>query len=194
MLSQKIILASSSPRRIEMFKGNGLNPVIIPPGVDEAIPPDIKPHNAVMFLALKKALYVENIAISKGYSSGEIIVAADTTVVCEGSFIGKPVDREDAFNILKTLCGKQHTVITGVAMLVPGTDKRLVFYGKSGVIFKSYTDEEIEAYVNTPEPYDKAGGYAVQGTWGKYIDCVEGDLNNVIGFPLDLFLLKLKSF
>ena len=177
-----------------MFKGNGFDPVIIPPDVDEAIPAGIKPHNAVMFLALKKALYAENIALAQGYTSGETVVAADTTVVCGGCMIGKPADKNDASFILKTLRGRPHTVLTGVAMLSPGTKKRRVFYDKSEVCFTQYTDNDIEVYINTSEPYDKAGGYAVQGAWGKYIGRVEGDLNNVIGFPLALFLKHLKDF
>jgi septum formation protein len=193
-MAQKIILASSSPRRIEMLRGNGTDPILIPPEVDETLPDGIRPRDAVMFLALKKALYAENIAIEKGYTNGEIIVAADTIVVCGDEMIGKPQDSKDAFEILKKLCGRVHTVFTGVAMIMPGATNRKAFYEKSDVYFKSYTDAEINAYVNTPEPYDKAGGYAVQGTWGKYISRIEGNLDNVIGLPLELVLKHLRDF
>ena len=177
-----------------MFKEYGACADMIAPDVDEAVPAGAKPHNAAMFLALKKALCAEKMAIAKGYESGAIIVAADTIVVCGGRIIGKPAARKEAFEILKELCGKAHTVVTGVAVIAAGTEKRMAFYEESTVFFKNYTDEEINEYADTPEPYDKAGGYAVQGAWGKYIDRVEGDTNNVIGFPMDLFLKKLQAF
>ena len=182
-MTNKIILASSSPRRIQMLREIGLDPVIIPPDVDESVPAEVKPHMAVMYLALKKALYVEKIAIEKEYSRDEILIAADTIVVYDNCIIGKPLDSEEAFCTLKKLCGEKHVVLTGVAILKPGTTYRKVFYESSDVFFKVYSDEIIRKYAETEEPYDKAGGYAVQGTWGKYIDRIEGDVDNVIGFP-----------
>ena len=178
-----MILASSSPRRIAMMKEKGVNPVIIPPEIDETIPDNTEPHIAVMFLALKKALCAEAAAIDTGYSGGEVIIAADTIVLHEGCIIGKPENPEEAFATLKRLCGKKHTVLTGVAILKAASAYRKVFYERSGVFFKTYSDDEIRTYAATQEPYDKAGGYAVQGTWGKYIDHIDGDVDNVIGFP-----------
>jgi len=166
-----------------MIREKGLDPIIIPPDVDETVPADIAPHIAVMFLALKKSLFVESIAIEKGYTEGETLIAADTIVVYRNDIIGKPSDFEDAYATLKKLCGEMHRVFTGVAVLRPGTGYRKVFYETSRVFFKAYTDEEIIQYVETKEPYDKAGGYAVQGTWGKYIDRIDGDVDNVIGLP-----------
>ena len=184
MESKKIILASSSPRRIEIIKSKGIEPVIIPPEVDETIPPNMKPHHAVLFLALKKALSVENIAIKKGYNDS-IVIAADTIVVYRDHILGKPQSPEEAYEMLKALKGNKHTVLTGVCILMPGTTTREVFYETTNVFFKEYADEEIMAYIKTPEPYDKAGGYGIQGTWGKHIDRIEGDYDNVVGFPWD---------
>ncbi|MCL1810151.1 MAG: Maf family protein [Clostridiales bacterium] len=183
MPTKQIILASSSPRRIQMMKERGFDPVIITPDVDETVPEGAKPHVAVMFLALKKALYVEGVALERGYANGETVIAADTTVVWGGCMIGKPENPKEAFDILKKLCGNPHLVLTGVAVLKTGSTDRKVFYETSKVFFKEYTDEEIIAYANTKEPYDKAGGYAIQGTWGKHVDRIEGDRDNIMGFP-----------
>jgi len=188
-----MILASTSPRRIQMLKENGFSPVIIPPEVDETIPEHTKPHIAVMFLALKKALCAEAIAIEKGYGGDEILIAADTIVVFKGRIIGKPADKKEAIDILQELRGEKHTVFTGVAVLKPGTGYRKVFYEASDVFFTDYSDEVVESYANSTEPFDKAGGYAVQGTWGKYIERVDGDVNNVIGLPLARLLKELPS-
>jgi len=176
-----------------MLKEQGINPIIIPPEVDETLPESIKPHNAVLFLALKKALYVESIATEKGYTNGEILIAADTIVVYGGRIIGKPKNPDDAFYILKKLCGTMHTVLTGAAILKPGTKYRKALYVSTDVFFKSYTDDEIKKYAATTEPYDKAGGYAIQGTWGKYVDHIEGDTDNVIGFPWGRIVKELES-
>ena len=194
MITNRIILASSSPRRIAMMKSKGFDPVIIPPLVDETLPPEIKPHIAVMFLALKKALYSESLAIKSGYTNGEILIAADTVVVYEGRVIGKPGDRDEAYEILKKLCGQKHTVITGVAVIIPGTVSRRVFCEKTDVYFKSYTDDDINRYIATPEPYDKAGAYAIQGEWGQYVDHINGEAANVMGFPWNRIESCLQNY
>ena len=131
-------------------------------------------------MALKKALDTEKKVPA---DAGDVIAAADTVVVFEGDIIGKPVNTDDARRILKALRGKEHFVYTGVALVRPGTARRRVFFERSSVFFKDYTDEELEAYISTDEPYDKAGGYAIQGTFGKYIDRFEGDMDNIIGLP-----------
>lgn len=181
MDKQQIILASSSPRRIEMMSENGITPIIIPANIDETIPRGAKMKDAVMYLALKKALFVEEKIIGLNYKN-PVIIAADT-VVYKNKIIGKPNDRKDAFNILWDLKGKTHYVTTGVCILQAKTPIRHCFCEVTKVFFKNYTEEELNAYLDTPEPYDKAGSYAIQGEFGKYVDHIEGDLNNVIGFP-----------
>ena len=203
MKESMIILASSSPRRIEMMQDNGITPVIIKPTCEENLPEGITGEDAVMFLSLKKALDVEEKVRSgaengdqkelmkKCLEEGAYIIAADT-IVYKDSIIGKPVDREDAYNILSDLNGKEHYVITGVSIVRSGRPERRTFAETTKVFFKKYTDEELNAYLDTDEPYDKAGAYAIQGLFGKYIDHIEGDLNNVIGFPWDRIVKEFE--
>ena len=166
-----------------MLKENGIDPVVIPPDVDESVPEGTVPHIAVMYLALKKALYVLDIAKDRGYTEKDILIGADTIVFYRNSIIGKPENSDETYRILKKLGGKRHQVLTGVAILTFPCGPKRVFYETSDVLFKTYSDEEIIKYAKTDEPYDKAGGYAVQGTWGKHIARITGDIDNVIGFP-----------
>lgn len=184
MESLKIILASSSPRRIEMLRKNCIEPTIIPPDVNEIIPEKMTMEQAVMYLAIKKALNVEKkwLKISTEFSVDQVIIAADT-VVYKNMIIGKPADYEEAVHILRLLRNTSHFVATGVAIIKPGTFIRKVFCETTEVFFHDYSDEEIIKYVNTDEPYDKAGGYAIQGGWGKHISHILGDYDNVVGFP-----------
>lgn len=173
-----IILASASPRRIEIMQKNGFHPLVIPADVDETLPFHMSSESASMFLALKKAASVAADAVENS-----IIIAADTMVVCGNSIIGKPKNEIDAFLILKRLRNTSHHVITGVCIIDTAKNRKTCFYEDTTVFFKDYSDEEILAYTATPEPYDKAGGYAIQGTFKKYIDHIEGDFDNVVGFP-----------
>lgn len=181
-----IILASSSPRRIEMMKSNGYEPEIIPAHVDETILIDMSCEAAAMAMALKKAAYIEdriNADDSSYYGDGAVIIAADTIVVFGQEIMGKPSSHEDAFRMLSKLRNNYHQVMTGVAIIDTTKKLKTCFCDTTSVYFKDYTDEELLQYINTDEPYDKAGGYAIQGTFGKYIDCFEGDYDNVVGFP-----------
>ena len=200
------VLASASPRRIEMLKNAGYDPVVQPASIIEHLPFDMSPEDATMYLALQKAQAVyEQLAGNNNL----VVLAADTVVVLDGKIIGKPEDPDDAFAILSALRGRSHHVITGCCvirsqaaddnakfsdaaaaeeldtavaeLLMPQKD---CFYEDTEVWFKDYSDEELWAYVNTPEPYDKAGGYAIQGGFGKYIDHIDGDYDNVVGLPL----------
>ena len=199
MKNENIILASSSPRRIEMMEAPGINPIIIKPDCSETLPANIGMQDAVMFLSLKKALNVEAKLLSESccralQNSGKrkcgisdeppYIIAADTIVYKDG-IIGKPHDADDALQILKKLRNSSHFVATGIAIIQTGRPKRKVFCEVTEVFFKNYSDAMLAEYVKTDEPYDKAGGYAVQGTFGNYIERINGDINNVIGFPWD---------
>ena len=137
-----------------------------------------------------------------------IIIAADTVVVQDGCIINKPKDENDAYRILSGLRGTSHHVVTGCCVcsvsyygqmklenagqyeLTDGVRRTSCFYEDTEVFFKSYSNEELRAYVKTEEPYDKAGGYAIQGTFEKYIDHIEGDFDNVVGLPMT----KLKQY
>jgi len=192
MKEYNIILASSSPRRIEMLKNNGIEPIIIKPEVDEALPVKMNMEDAVMFLAMKKALFVENSISNQSINKQSIIIGADTVVYFD-RIIGKPENKEEAFNILKELNGKTHLVATGVSIIVPFSEQRKVFCEITKVFFKKYSEPDILEYINTDEPYDKAGGYAIQGNWSKYIDHIEGDFENVIGFPLKRIIDEIRN-
>jgi septum formation protein len=189
-MNSRIILASSSPRRIEMMKKAGIDPVILPSQADETLPFEMTLEQAVMFLALKKALSVEKswLAGPADHQVSTVIIAADT-IVYKNGMIGKPVDKADAENILTLLRNTSHFVATGVALICPGTPKRSTFYDITEVFFKNYSDNEIRQYLDTEEPWDKAGGYAIQGAWGKHITHIVGNYDNVIGFPWE----KIKS-
>lgn len=176
----KIVLASGSPRRINMMKNKGYNPEILPADVNEELPFSMEMESAVMYLALKKALWAEKQKATD--SDAPVIIAADT-IVYKDKIIGKPKSPEEAFHILSRLKNTWHYVATGVCIIKSGTLIRKTFCEITKVYFKNYSDEELQAYINTDEPYDKAGGYAIQGTFSKYIDHFEGDYNNVVGFP-----------
>ena len=199
---KNLILASGSPRRIEMFKAHGFEPTIIKPNCDENLPEGIGMEDAVMLLSLRKALEVERLVLSGNVpdtasralpGAGSMIVAADTIVYHNG-IIGKPTDRTDAERILTELAGDVHYVVTGVTLLQAGKPRRRTFAEISEVHFKSYTAAELQGYLDTDEPYDKAGAYAIQGTFKKYIDRVTGDYNNIVGFPWDRYLKELANF
>ncbi len=178
---KKIILASGSPRRIEMMKNNGYDPVIAPADVDESLPFDMDPASAVMYLALKKAAYTD--ALFADDTSARITIAADTIVVDGNKIMGKPEDKEDAFNMLSSLRNRNHQVMTGVCIIDSVSKRKTCFCDITEVFFTDYSNEELNEYLDTDEPYDKAGAYAIQGTFAKYIDRFEGDYDNVVGFP-----------
>ena len=186
-MKKTIILASSSPRRIEMMHKHGYNPTIMPADIDETLPKNISAKDAVMFLALKKALYVEQKA-----APGSIIIAADTVVYKDG-ILGKPENRSDAARMLRKIKNTNHQVATGVAILIAGESTRNVFYDMPEVFCKDFNDDELSAYLDTDEPYDKAGAYAIQGIFAKHIDHWNGSFNTVVGFPWELIQLKLKE-
>lgn len=190
MNKKNIILASSSQRRIDIMHQHGINPVIFPADVDETIPEGAGMEDAVMYLALKKALFVEQMVLKENHEH-PVIIAADT-VVYKDKIIGKPKDRQDAYDTLWSLRAKEHFVATGVCILQAETSIRHCFYEITKVFFKDFTDQELNAYLDTPEPYDKAGSYAIQGKFGQYVDHIEGDLNNVIGFPWDRIELEFN--
>ena len=184
---KKIILASGSPRRIEMMRTRGIEPLVMPADIDENLPKVHGMCETVMFLALKKAQDVAErlSSLPNCTENGSIIVAADTIVYKDGEIMGKPADREDAFRMLDKLRNDFHYVVTGVALLAYGRQLTRVFAEVTKVYFKDYPDSELEGYLDTDEAYDKAGAYAIQGYFAKHIDHIEGSYENVIGFPWD---------
>lgn len=187
-----LILASASPRRIEMMRQRGYAPRVFPAHVDERLPFPMDMETAVMYLACKKALWVEGQLTPSDISASPVLIAADTVVYTD-HIIGKPADPAEAAEILLSLRNGSHYVATGVCLLRPGQPVRRLFCEVTRVFFKDFPQEALEAYVATDEPYDKAGGYAIQGTFGKYVDRIEGDYDNVIGFPWGRIEKELTS-
>jgi len=190
MENKNYILASGSPRRIDIMKKHGINPTIIPAQIDENIPPINGMKETVMFLALKKAKSVEAFSSNK-IPKGSIIIAADT-IVYKDKIMGKPSDKNDGFRMLSELRNTHHYVATGVALVESENQNARVFAEITKVYFKDYTDEELLEYLDSDEAYDKAGGYAIQGHFAKYIDKIEGDYDNVVGFPWSRIENELK--
>ncbi len=192
MKDKKFVLASASPRRIEMMRSHGLEPTIMPADIEENLPIVDGMKETVMFLALKKAKAIESQLIGSPHE-GSIIIAADT-VVYKDEIMGKPTDFNDGFEMLSKLRNTWHYVTTGVALVESGGQKARVFAEVTKVYFKDYTDAELRAYLETDEAYDKAGAYAIQGYFSKYIDKFEGDYNNVVGFPWERIEEEIKRF
>ena len=196
--NKKIVLASGSPRRIEMMRMRGIEPLVMPADIEENIPKVHGMCETVMFLALKKAQDVAGrlSSLADCTEEGSIIVAADTIVYKDGEIMGKPADRADAFRMLDKLRNDFHYVVTGVALLSYGRQLTRVFAEVTKVYFEDYQDSELEAYLDTDEAYDKAGAYAIQGYFAKHIDHIEGSYDNVIGFPWDRIekeILKMEE-
>ena len=173
-----IILASSSPRRRELLSMIGLNYVIETSGEEEVQPHGLPPAEFVKTLALQKAQPVADL------HPGDCVIGADTIVYLEGDILGKPHTPDVAKAYLRRMQGKQHIVFTGVAVLKNG--KVDVRHCETTVTFAPMTPREIDAYVATGEPLDKAGAYGVQGPGGIFVERVEGNYFNVIGLPLPM--------
>jgi len=183
----KIILASGSPRRLELLTAAGLTPEVIKPNCKEVIQAGLEPSEIVKSLAEQKGKSVIN---SANYSEIPVI-AADTVVAIGNEVIGKPKDRADAERILSELSGKTHQVYTGVAIFYQ--EKESVFSVKTDVEFKTLSKCEIDAYCNTDEPYDKAGAYAIQGKASFMVKRINGSYSNVVGLPVCEVIEQLQE-
>lgn len=179
-----IILASGSPRRIDMLRADGIEPLIVKPDCEENIHMPLSPAQEVMALALRKNLRAAEMLQEQGKLPAEgIVLSADTMVVLDGIPMGKPRDEEDAFRILSMLRGRTHTVRSGACIRDLAGGRLFVFSEGTDVTFMNYSDADIRAYIATGEPMDKAGAYAIQGGFAPYVTHTEGPLDNVIGFP-----------
>lgn len=178
----KLVLASKSPRRSEILKNAGIDFTVRVADADETIPDGTKPEDAVVFLAARKALAVER-------ADDETVLGADTIVVLDDKILGKPKDREDAYNMIKNLSGRVHSVFTGVCAV--GNGMSLTFAEETKVEFYPLTEDEINEYIGTDEPYDKAGAYGIQGLASKFIRGIQGDYFNVVGLPVSSVYKKI---
>lgn len=188
-----IVLASSSPRRKELLEQIGIKPIIIPAEVDESSLAADSAEELVEVLAEAKAQWVFAKLDKSNYSSPGFVLGADTVVVLDGQVLGKPVDAENAKNMLRTLSGKTHHVITGVCLISIPQGKIDTWHEVTKVTFRPLSDAEIAAYVMTGEPMDKAGAYGIQGKGALLVEKIDGCYNNVVGLPLGRLGEKLAE-
>ena len=166
----------------------GLNFSVKVAEIQEIVPPGSSPEQAVMSLASQKARAVrKNLEFPQN-----IIVGADTVVSYQGKIFGKPKSQQEAVSMLSLLSGATHQVFTGVCILTPSSEE--VFYEKTDVTFFPLTQREICRYVSEENPMDKAGAYGIQGKAAAFVEKIEGDFFNVVGFPAARFLRKMKQF
>jgi septum formation protein len=185
----RIILASASPRRSDLLTQMGLKFEVIPSDQEEKVVDDLPPHRLVVELALKK---VESVA--KRVQGQALIIGADTIVVKGDKVLGKPKDEDEAFRMLMELQGQVHEVITGLAVMEVPARKCVTAYEKTVVEMASLTRQEVEGYIRTGEPMDKAGAYGIQGLGGMLIKRIEGCYYNVVGLPIHRLWMILKEF
>lgn len=184
---EQMVLASGSPRRREILRLAGVNCRIEVPDVDEAVSPGVDPREFAIDLARKK---LDSIA-----GGGQLTVSADTIVVLGNVILGKPVDQADARQMLRTLSGHRHYVLTALAIRDCG-GRVIADADKTYVTFRPLTDVAIGSYVDSGEPMDKAGSYGIQGMGELLVESLDGSLHNVIGFPIELFvrmMLELRA-
>lgn len=179
----RLVLASSSPRRRELLAGLGLEFAMRSVEIDESPQPGEAPDDYVIRLAREKAA-----AAAQNATPGELVLAADTIVALGGELLGKPVDDADARRMLHILAGRSHQVLTGVALDTSEGPTRVAVRStdlcRTRVTFAPLSNEEIDWYVATGEPRDKAGAYAVQGLGGLFVERLDGNYSNVVGLPL----------
>ena len=184
----RLILASNSPRRRDLLRNAGFEFDVRPSGIEESRLPDESPEDFARRLARDKALDV-----ARQSEAGSLVLGADTVVAIDREFLEKPVDAVDAARMLRTLSGRTHRVITAVC-LISAPERVLAWrHETTSVTFRKLTNQEIESYVASGEPFDKAGGYAIQGLASRFVPRVEGCYFNVVGLPVPLVYEIVKS-
>jgi len=182
---KKIILASNSPRRKELMKFLDLDFDIISSDIEEIINPKLEHEDLVMDLAFQKAysIFKDN--------KDAIVLGFDTLVIIDDFVLGKPKDEEEAKVFLNILSNRTHRVITGCTILTSGYSKS--FYSDALVHFVKLSEEEIDDYIKTKEPMDKAGAYGIQGHGSKFVHSIKGDYFTIMGFPVSMVYQELKT-
>jgi len=184
----EIVLASASPRRQELLRRIGLRFTVDPSDCREDGHLDLGPCERARQVSLEKAR-----AVAASHSNA-LVIAADTFIVSEGQVLGKPHTPDEARRMLKSLSGCSHTAITGFTILDTTDGKALSQAVETRIYVRELSEREIDSYVSSGEPLDKAGAYAIQGLGSVLIDRIEGDYNNVVGLPLSALAEALKSF
>jgi len=183
-----IILASASPRRKELLKKIGLKFKVEPSNYEENISRELEPHELAKSLSWEKArLVAQN-------HKNALVITADTFIVFEGKILGKPHTKTEAKEMLETINGKPHSVITGFTIIDTSNSKTVSKAVETKVYLRKLSSTEIDAYVKSKEPLDKAGAYAIQGLGSVIVEKIEGDYFNVIGLPLSVLTESLKEF
>ena len=185
---KRIVLASASPRRRELLEKIGLKFEVEPSNYAEDLRSGLSPDELARAISLEKARSVAS------RHKKAVVIAADTFIVFRGKIMGKPGTEAEARRMLMMLSGKPHSVITGFTILDTDENKILTKSVETVVHIKNLTSEEIEAYVKSGEPLDKAGAYAIQGLGSVIVERIEGDYFNVIGLPLSALAEGLKEF
>lgn len=182
----RIILASASPRRRELMKYITTNFEAVSLDCDETLPDSVLPEQASQYLAELKASEA-----AKKYPDA-VIIGCDTTVICNGDVLGKPEDHEQCTAYMKMLSGRVHQVVTGCSLMYRSAKKS--FSVVTDVRFRELSDSEIKIYASSDEPYDKAGGYGIQGKGALLVEKIDGDFYNVVGLPVSRLNIELKNF
>ena len=185
---KKIILASSSPRRKELLEKIGLKFEVEPGDCEEIVYTDLETHEMVRKLSREKAE-----AVARKHRSS-VVIAADTVVLIDDKILGKPKSPTEAKKMLRALSGKSHVVITGFT-IIDASERRILSKAvETKVYIRELNPEEIDAYVESGEPLDKAGAYGIQGLGAVIVEKIEGDYYNVVGLPLSSLAESLKEF
>jgi septum formation protein len=186
-MKRKIILASGSPRRKELLEKIGLPFEVVTSPYEEDMSAAADPLDLVQLLALKKAE-----AVAASYEDA-IVIAADTFVIFENKFLGKPKDKHDAARMLRLLSGNENDIVTGYAVIDTKSGKVSNGYSKATVKIRQLTDAEIDAYIESGEPLDKAGAFAVQDLGSVLIERIDGDFYSILGLPLFKIYFALRD-
>lgn len=189
-----VVLASASPRRTELLSQGNIKHIVMPSHCEEVITSEV-PSQVVEELSVQKAEDVYQ-QYEKENAGDFLVVGSDTVVAADGKILGKPKDEADAFQMISMLQGKAHQVYTGVTLLIKKDGKKLqkTFHECSDVHVYPMSEEEIQEYIATGEPMDKAGAYGIQGAFGVYIRGIEGDYNTIVGLPLARVYQEMKEY
>lgn len=184
---EKIVLASQSPRRLQILRQVGIEPIVRPVDIEESAPAGLRDICDTPMLLAKAKMHAAEI------NDGEIVIAADTVVISpDNEILGKPQDRADAERMLRALSGREHRVVTGFAIKdnITKISDRVV----TRVIMDEIEEQDLQSYLDTNEPYDKAGAYAIQGLGAEFVSGIDGDYYNVMGLPINIILKVLNIY
>lgn len=187
----KIILASASPRRLQILQDHGLTALVMPADIEEILQPEEEPQAYVTRLAREKAQAI----LSKiSIENADLIIAADTTVAYKSHVLEKPYDYKDAHRMLSMLNGNSHEVYTGYALIFLPEQQWCINYVTTHIGFNALTEQQIQNYIDSGDPFDKAGGYGIQKVRDSFVREIKGSYYNVMGLPIEEILEKISEY